>query len=104
MGKSRHYPIFEPSEDEKQIVVANDEGSKELFDILFYFDVPDTDRSYMVVTSAADDDDEGGDDDEQEVFAFRYREEGENYTLLPIETDEEWDMVEEMLNTFSEEE
>jgi len=44
--------------------------------------------------------------DEVEVFAFRYEELGdseEEVSFYPIETDEEWDIVEEMLNTFTEE-
>ena len=37
--------------------------------------------------------------DEDEVYASAYDENGQ---LLPIETDEEWEMVEEVINTFVE--
>jgi uncharacterized protein YrzB (UPF0473 family) len=36
-----------------------------------------------------------------QVYASRYTNEGE---LIPIESDEEWDMVEEVINTFAEDE
>ena len=39
--------------------------------------------------------------DQGDVYASRYDAEG---NLLPIETDEEWDMVEEVINTFAEDE
>ncbi|NEU02807.1 DUF1292 domain-containing protein, partial [Escherichia coli] len=32
--------------------------------------------------------------------SFTPNEDGENGELFPIETDEEWDMIEETLNTF----
>ena len=45
-------------------------------------------------------------DDEVEIqaYSFKESEEGGAGDLLPIETDEEWDMVEEVLNTFLDEE
>jgi uncharacterized protein YrzB (UPF0473 family) len=45
-------------------------------------------------------------DEEVEVFAFRYEESEEDsreVSFYPIESEKEWDIVEEMLNTFSEE-
>lgn len=106
MSEHNHYPIFTPSsEEEDRIVIPDPDGGEDLFDVLFYFDVPETDKSYVVVTPAdQSDEDEDSDDDGEEVFAFRYEGEGDDFKLFPIETDEEWDMVEEMINTFSEEE
>jgi uncharacterized protein YrzB (UPF0473 family) len=96
-----HYPIFLPDSEEKErIVIPEENGDENLFDVLFYFDVPETDKSYVVVVPAEQDTD---DDEEQEVFAFRYEGDDEDFKLFPIETDEEWDIVEEMINTFSDE-
>ncbi|GAF22794.1 hypothetical protein JCM19047_2570 [Bacillus sp. JCM 19047] len=58
----------------------------------------------MVLVPVGEEED---DDEEVEVFAFRYedREDEDNdIAFFPVETDEEWEMIEEMLNTFSEEE
>ncbi|MCO7175636.1 DUF1292 domain-containing protein [Sporolactobacillus kofuensis] len=96
-----HYPIFLPDTEEKErIVIPEENGDENLFDVLFYFDVPETNKSYVVVVPSEQVEDE---DEEQEVFAFRYEGEDEDFKLFPIETDEEWDIVEEMINTFSDE-
>ena len=45
-------------------------------------------------------------DEEVEVYAFRYEEkdnDDEDFSLFPIESDEEWEMVEEMLETLADE-
>ncbi|MFD2618216.1 DUF1292 domain-containing protein [Terrilactibacillus laevilacticus] len=84
---------------ERIIIPDPDTGEDHLFDILFTFDVNETNKSYMVVTPSEAADDE---DDEQEVFGFRYEEKDDDFKLFPIETDAEWEMVEEMINTFSE--
>ncbi|MTT32460.1 DUF1292 domain-containing protein [Terrilactibacillus sp. BCM23-1] len=86
-------------EQERIIIPDPDTGEDHLFDILFTFDVTETDKSYMVVTPVETDEE----DDEQEVFGFRYEDNDGNFKLFPIETDAEWEMVEEMINTFSEE-
>ena len=57
-------------------------------------------KKYMLVTPA---DDVAEDAEEQEVYAFRYEEDGDNLTIHLIEDEEEWDMVEEMFHTIMEE-
>lgn len=96
------YKMNLPQGDEDRIIVPDENGDEHLFEILFTFDVDSTGGSYMVLVPEGSGDDEEA---EVEVTAFRYEEpEGEDLSLFPIETDEEWDMVEELLNTFSEEE
>ncbi|MFC4618101.1 DUF1292 domain-containing protein [Camelliibacillus cellulosilyticus] len=87
------------SEEEDRIIIPDENGEEHLFDVLFTFDVDETGKSYMVVrpTELPEDDDEY-----EEVFGFRYEDKDGEFNLYPIETDAEWDMVEEMLNTFSE--
>lgn len=103
MSEHNHYPIQVPDQDEEQdrIVIPDEDGNDNLFDVLFYFDHPETDRSYVVVTPVEEKEDETS--EEEEVFAFRYEEDGDDFKLFPIDTEEEWDLVEEMINTFSEE-
>lgn len=90
--------------ERERIIIPDENGDEHLFEVLFTFDVDATGKSYMVLIAAGD---EEGDDEEVEVHAFQYEEKGEgedDLTLIPIETDEEWEIVEEMLNTFAENE
>ncbi len=92
-------------EEKERIVIPDENGDEHLFDELFKFTVDETGKSYILVTPVGDESEE--EDEEVEVFAFRYedREDEDNdIALFPVETDEEWEMVEEMLNTFSDEE
>lgn len=93
-------------EEKERIVIPDENGDEHLFDELFKFTVDETGKSYILVTPAGDESDDN-EDEEVEVFAFRYEdreEEDSDIALFPVETDEEWEMVEEMLNTFSAEE
>ncbi|TPE67730.1 DUF1292 domain-containing protein [Halalkalibacterium halodurans] len=90
-------------EEKERIVIPDENGDEHLFDELFKFTVDETGKSYILLTPVGE---EEGEEEEAEVFAFRFEDrEGEenDIALFPIETDEEWDIVEEMLNTFSEE-
>lgn len=88
-------------EENERIIIPDEQGEEHLFEVLFTFDVDDTEKSYLTVVPV-----EQVDEDEVEVYAFRYEENGESkddLALFPIETDEEWEIVEEMLNTLAEE-
>ncbi|HHY72911.1 MAG TPA: DUF1292 domain-containing protein [Bacillus bacterium] len=90
--------------EKERIIIPDEKGEEHLFEVLFTFDVEETGKSYMVVEPVGASEDE---DEEVEVFAFRFEDQGDDeddLALFPIETDEEWDIVEEMLNTFTEEE
>lgn len=89
------------TEDQERIIIPDPEtGEEHLFDVLFTFDVEESDKSYMVVTPT-----EAPDEDEEvEVFGFRYEDEDGDFKLFAIESDEEWEMVEEMINTYMDEE
>ncbi|MGV3488372.1 MAG: DUF1292 domain-containing protein [Tuberibacillus sp.] len=88
-------------EEEDRIIIPDENGEEHLFDVLFTFDVEETGKSYMVVKPVETSEDDE-DDEYDEVFGFRYEETDDEFNLYPIETDEEWDMVEEMINTFAE--
>lgn len=79
---------------ESNSLFITDENGKEVeMEILFTFDDEGRSKKYVVF---CDPKDESG-----EVFASCYDDEG---NLLPIETDEEWAMVEEVLGAFGEDE
>lgn len=76
--------------ESKSMFVKDEFGNEQEMEILFTFDYEST--KYVVFRSVSDVD--------GEVFASAYNDEGE---LLPIETEEEWQMVEEVLLAFTEE-
>lgn len=87
-------------EEKERIIIPDENGDEHLFEVLFTFDVDETEQSYIAVVPA-----EQAEDEEVEVYAFRFEEqENDDFTLYPIDSDEEWDLVEEMLNTLAEEE
>lgn len=87
---------------ENNITVVDEQGNEQLCEVLFTFDSEEFGKSYVLYYPiGAEDDDE--DDIEIHASAFMPNEEGEDGELMPIETDEEWDMIEEMLNTFLDE-
>jgi uncharacterized protein YrzB (UPF0473 family) len=85
-------------EEPEVITIANDEGVEEDFEVILKFDVDATGDRYMMLVPLYGEDTEG--DDEEEVFPFRYEEEGDELKLYPIEKEEEWAIVEETFNTF----
>lgn len=78
--------------------VINDEGKEIVCDVLFTFDSEETNKSYIVYTDNSTDE-EGN----VQVFASIYDPKQENPRLDPIETDQEWKIIETILNTLQEE-
>ena len=73
---------------------VKDENCKEVaMEILFTFANEEMGKQYVVFVDP--------NDDSGEVFASCYDDEG---NLLPIESESEWEMVEEVLGAFNEEE
>ncbi len=89
-------------EEQERIIIPDENGEEHLFDILFTFDVEESDRSYMVVSPVEGSEDQEDDEEAQEVFGFRYEDKEGEFNLFEIDTEEEWDLVEEMFNTFVE--
>ncbi len=79
--------------DSNSIYVKDENGNDKRMTLLFTFDSADYQAQYAVFQDP--------DGEEGEVFASRYDDEG---NLLPIESDEEWEMVEEVINTFAQDE
>jgi len=86
--------------EDKTFVVIDEQGKEIECEVLFTFDSDETGKSYVLYFE------KGQNEDEQvEIFASVYDPEKEDGgELTPVETDEEWEMIEEVLNTFSEEE
>lgn len=81
-------------------IVIPFEGEEHLFEVKYIFEPDDSEHSYVVVVPVGELDED--DDEEVEAFAFRFVEHGDgndDLELFAIETEEEWDMIEEMLAT-----
>lgn len=95
------------AQEEAEIISIQDENGEEAdFEVIMKFEVDDNKskyaaNKYMMVVPL--DDLEADDDDADEVYAFRYDEDGDNLTLHTIEEEEEWDMVEETFHTLLDE-
>ncbi|MGM9928283.1 MAG: DUF1292 domain-containing protein [Bacillus sp. (in: firmicutes)] len=85
--------------NEEQITIVDENGNEQLCQIMFNFHSDEFNKSYVLCYPIGEEDENG----EVLVQAFAYveGEDGNEGDLLPIETDEEWDLVEEMFNTFS---
>ncbi|MEK4147220.1 DUF1292 domain-containing protein [Robertmurraya sp. FSL W8-0741] len=87
---------------DNNITVIDEEGNEQLCEILFTFDSDEFGKSYVLYYPIGEDD---SDDEEIEIHASAFvpSEDTNDGDLQPIETEEEWDLIEEMLNTFLEE-
>lgn len=78
--------------------VINDDGQEITCDILFTFDSEETKKSYIVYTDNSRDA-EGN----IQVFASIYDPKQDNPRLEPIESEQEWKIIETILNTLQDE-
>lgn len=79
---------------DNKIILIDDEGKEKEFEIFFTFEAEDTDKKYVFYYEA-----DVEDEVEIEMFVSGYDDEG---NLFEIEDGEEADMVEEVYNTFIE--
>lgn len=101
MTEDNHKHDHEHNHEAEYITLVDEEGNESLYEILFTFDSDEFNKSYVVLYPAGTIDEE---DVELQAYSYVEDTEGESGQLLPIETDAEWDMVEEVLNTFLDEE
>lgn len=83
------------SEEKAELIyIPDDEGNEEEFEVLMRFEVDDSDRKYMMVIPT-----DQVEEDADEVYAFRYEEDGDDFKLFTIDDEEEWNVVEETFHT-----
>ena len=73
--------------------VMNDDGIEVECEVLFTFESEETGKNYIVYTDNTLDE-----DDNTKVFASIYNPDEEETVLQPIETDEEWAIIEKILD------
>ena len=83
---------------ENTFKIINDKGEEIMCDVLFTFDSEETKKSYIVYTDNSRDA-EGN----VQVFASIYDPNQEDQKLEPITTEQEWKVIETILNTLQEE-
>ncbi|WP_127529657.1 DUF1292 domain-containing protein [Paenibacillus kobensis] len=81
-------------EEPEIIYIPDEEGNEEEFEVIMKFEVDGSEHKYMMVVPL-----ESNSEEEDEVYAFRYEEEGDDLKLYTIEDEEEWNIVEETFNT-----
>ncbi|UQS83896.1 DUF1292 domain-containing protein [Bombilactobacillus thymidiniphilus] len=90
----------QPNNIDREIILSDDQGNKETFRILFTFDSDDYQKSYVLMYRASDEENA-----EIEIQAFSFTPDANGDVtagdLEPIEDEREWEMVQEVLNTFS---
>lgn len=79
--------------DSNSLYVVDENGNEKRMTILFTFENDEYQRKYVVFEDPSL--------ESEEVFASAYDEEG---NLLPVESEEEWAMIEEVIGAFTEDE
>lgn len=87
----------EHDHDHEHITIIDEEGNEELYEILFTFESDEFDKSYVLVYPSGTSE---GEEIELSAFSYKESEGGLEGTLSSIDSDEEWEMIEEVLNTF----
>jgi len=101
MAKHTHDHDHDHQEHE-HITLVDEEGNETLYEILLTIDGQEEfGRNYVLLYPAGADEEE---EVELQAYAYVENEEGTEGDLEQIETDKEWDMIEEVFNTFMAEE
>ena len=78
--------------EELSFTVTDNEGREIRFDVLFSYESPETGKNYIVYTDNTLDD-----DGNTKVYASIFEPDNDTEQLLPIETEEEWAMIEKII-------
>ncbi|MEG0260766.1 MAG: DUF1292 domain-containing protein [Lysinibacillus sp.] len=86
----------------QHITVIDEGGNEQLCEVIHVHESEEFSKSYVFYTMVGADEDEDG---SVEIFvsSFVPSENGEDGELTPIETEAEWNMVEEVLNALEDE-
>ncbi|MCI5723044.1 MAG: DUF1292 domain-containing protein [Erysipelotrichaceae bacterium] len=79
--------------DDNKMTITDDDGNEHEVEILLTFENADKTKNYVLFTIP--------DDSEGNVYAYSFGEDGE---MVEVEDEEEWQMCQEVLGAFLEEE
>lgn len=88
--QSSHY-------DGEVFTLVDEKGNEELYKEALRFQA-DTNHKWYIVLYPLDE--ENSDEVSLQAFSFKDNDDGGDIDLLPIENDAEWEMVQEVINTF----
>ena len=88
--------LLEADKQDNTFTIVNDEGKEIKCEVLFTYEDEKTKKNYMAYTDNTLDE-EGN----TKVYASIYNPEEENPVLLPIETEEEWKLIEGILSSLT---
>ncbi len=93
---SKNITLHDDLPEDKRLEVMDENGDTQIYEIILTFHSDTLNKSYVIYKEPGDSD---------EAFAAAFNEDNKNGGQLEaIVEDEEWDMVEEVLNTFLDEE
>ena len=89
--------------EDNKLTYIDENGNEVLCEVLFTFESEEFGKKYVLFYEVGDMEDG---DDQVSVMAASYKEgeDGSIGELYAVETDEEWDLIEEMLQRFDDEE
>lgn len=92
----------EHDHDERHITIVDEDGNEQLCEVIHTVESEKFGKSYVLYSLVGADEDEHG---QVEIFAsaFTPSENGEDGELQPIETEEEWEYIEDVLNSLEDE-
>ena len=87
-------------QNENKIIIVDELGRERVCEILFTYQHPETEKNYVVLYPI---DELDSDEDEMDLFAYSFveNEEGDG-ELFSLETDEEYEMINEVIDQFYE--
>lgn len=85
------------------MTIVDEKGQEHVCEVIFTFESEDYGKSYVLYHVL--DNEPENEDEEIEIFASSFvpSEDGEDGDLMPVESDEEWEMIEEVFGTFLDE-
>lgn len=93
---------MEQEQEQRHITIVDENGNEQLCEVIHTFDSEEFGKSYVLYSLiGAEEDDDG----QIEIFASSFvpSENGEDGELEPIETEAEWDLIEDVLNALEDE-
>ena len=87
-------------QNENKIIIVDELGRERVCEILFTYQHPETEKNYVVLYPI---DELDSDEEEMDLFAYSFveNEDGDG-ELFTLETDEEYDMINEVIDQFYE--
>ena len=87
-------------QNDNKIIIVDEQGRERVCEILFTYQHPETEKNYVVLYPV---DELDSDEEEMDLFAYSFIEnENGDGELFTLETDEEYDMNNEVIDQFYE--